>query len=807
MTGKREDGTVWIGTKSVDASEYIANVPTSMGERAVKGGKVTMYAGQIVVMPDAEINIAGGSIRYLDGYVKTTKLVGADGRRYDIGRAPVDMPYVSVDGGFVVDHSRWDQGSWKASEVFTSPFSRARFEKGYVQGAAAGTLEIYSTVQVLDGRIAAHTVVGDRQINSPSAGGALKIGSVSPTNSYFNANDLRLQAAAAALPGNFTMASMLSADRTSTLVLSTEMLNDSGLSSVDLAVNGSTTLASDSDIGLLPGSTLSISTGSAGSGKSITVDGSIRMPGGVVSLVAQGGPVTVKAGARIDVSGQWTNELLSPDTGRRALNGGTISLSAAGSNTLTFETGAVLAADAGATVGLKGSIKIGAAGSIRLESSNPVGLRSVTMSAYGLADSDRVMTAPAGGELILSVPAILIAPDGGTPTGSTIGLDPSFFDRGGFSKFTFNLAGIQDGVTFAPRVQTRILTKDRALQPSSSNVREFAPATTLSADQRPGSSLRMTAGSVFVLGANSTIAPGIGGSVSIGGAGSVTIAGKIDAPAGSIIINGNNVTLASTAQLLARGVARFVADGRGLRRGDVLNGGSIDVSPTREGNLAAGALIDVSGTSGTIDIADNTRGIGSQTRPLTLASDGGRISISGGGGLVASTLVGNAGGAGAAGGSLLLSAASPAVSVSSVPTTVYFQDANGVWQSRTATQDIDIFNEYSGAAITLNSVVSAERTKLINATRNGSGGLLTIINNDTLNSRRGWLGKRQHLPAGSRSDNTSKLAQCCCAVHEILLQPQRLQSEFRLYEVELRSRHHGILRSAIRLPAGRLRRH
>jgi len=734
VTGKREDGTVWFGTEVLDANEYIANVPTSMGERAVKGGKVTMYAGEVVVMPDAEINIAGGSIRYLDGYVKTTRLLGADGRRYDIGRAPADMLYVNIDSGFAVDHSRWDHGNWKASEVFSSPLSHARFEAGYEQGAAAGSLEIYSRVQVLDGRIAADTVLGGRQISSPPAGGALKIGSVSPPETSFNAIDLRLQAAAAGLPGNFTMASALPADRTSTLVLSTEMLNESGLSSVELIVNGSTTFASDSDIRLLPGSTFSISTGSANSGKSVVVDGSIRMPGGVFSLLAQGGPVTVMAGARIDVSGQWTKELLSAYAGRRSLNGGLITLAAGGANTLTFENGAVLAADAGATVGSRGNIKIGAAGMIKLEGSNTIGLGSVTMSAYGLAASDRVITAPAGGELFLSLPAILIAPDGGTPTGNTIGLDPSFFDRGGFSRFTFNLAGIQDGVTFAPRVQTRVLTADRISQASSDNVSGFAPATTLSADQRPGSSLRMTTtGSAFVLGTNTTIAPGIGGSVSIGGgAGSVTIAGKIDAPAGSIIISGNSVTLASTAQLLARGVARIVADGRGLRSGDVLDGGSIDISPARDANLVAGALIDVSGTSGTIDIADRTAARGSHTRALTLASDGGAISIGGSGGLAASTLIGNAGGEGAAGGQLLLGAASPTVTVSSVPTTVYFQDANGVWQSRTAAQDLDIFNEYSGAAITLNSVVAAERTKFINATRNGSGGLLTIVNNDSL---------------------------------------------------------------------------
>ena len=722
VTGKREDGTAWIGTELVDANEYDANVPKSMGERAVKGGKVTMYAGEVVVMPDAEINLAGGSVRYLDGYIKTTKLVGADGRLYDIGRAPVDMPYVSIYSGFVVDHSRW-----KVSEVFTSPFSRDRFEKGYVQGAAAGMLEIHSRVQVLDGRIAAHTIVGDRQISSPPAGGALKIGSVSPPDTGFNANHLRLQAAAGGLPSNFTIASALPTDRTSTLVLSTEMLSESGLSSVELILNGNVVFAPNSDIRLRPGSILSVN---GGAGRSMTFDGSIRVPGGLVGLSVAGGPIVFKAGAKIDVSGQWTNYLVSPATGPRTPNGGSIGLT----GNITFESDVVLAADAGATVSSKGKFEAGTAGSISLGSSNVIDLNSVTMSAYGLATSGQVAVGPLGGHLSLAVPAILIATNGAAPGGSVTRLDPSFFDRGGFSKFTFTLAGIEDGLTFAPKVQTKILAADDLSKASNDAVGSMGAANTLSAAQRPGTSLALTTAGDFVLGANTVITPGTGGSVSLAGGASnkLTIAGTISAPAGSITLTGNNISLASTAQLLARGVARIVADGRGLRSGDVLDGGSVIINPTREGNLAAGALIDVSGTSGTIDVADNTRGIGMQTRPLTLASDGGRISISGSGGLVASTLVGNAGGAGAAGGSLLLSAASPTVSVSSVPTTVYFQDANGLWQSRTATQDIDIFNEYSGAAITLNSVVSAERTKFINATRNGSGGLLTIINDDTL---------------------------------------------------------------------------
>ncbi len=100
ISGKRADGTTWYGSELVDANEYIANVPTSMAERAVNGGEITIHASEVVVKSGAQINIGGGSTRYLDGYVKTTQLLAANGKLYDIGSADPDVEYVALDGGF-----------------------------------------------------------------------------------------------------------------------------------------------------------------------------------------------------------------------------------------------------------------------------------------------------------------------------------------------------------------------------------------------------------------------------------------------------------------------------------------------------------------------------------------------------------------------------------------------------------------------------------------------------------------------------------------------------------------------------------
>lgn len=648
VSGKRADGSIWYGSELVDANEYINNVPTSMAERAVNGGEITIHSNEVIIKPNAAINIGGGSTRYLDGYVTTTKLLAANGRVYDVGTADPDLVYVAFGGGFTRSHARWG-----VTETWTSPLSMgsgARFERGYTEGADAGTLSIYAPAVVLDGDIYAQAITGERQLSSPVQGGTLEIGALSLPDGYFNFNNLLIQAQRASLHDDFTATDALPTARAATLMLSSDMLNESGLSNVDLHANGDITIASDADLRLQSGGSFKVF-GEIG-GKSVVVDGSIRIAGGSVSIGGVG-PVTIKSGAVIDVSGHWTNALLSPAVTPRMINGGTITLGAAG-GTLTFEAGSVLAADAGANLGSNGSFKAGKAGTVTLGGGNVAGLNLVAMSAYGVVNSDKVQLASAGGTLnFMSLPAMSIVADG---AGSGVELDPSFFDRGGFSRFAFRLAGIEDGVALVPKVQTRVLTPNYASHSSADSVAAISDPMTLSDTQRYGIEFRTDFAGDFVLGANTVIATGVGGSVLLNGTQNVTIAGKIDAPAGSITINGNAITLTETAQLLARGASRIVTDTRGVRSGEVLAGGSVELIAQSEITTKAGSLIDVSGTSGVIDILQPRQGMSGPTyRPLSLASSGGSISILGSHGSVEGTLVGKAGGPGASGGTIAFS--------------------------------------------------------------------------------------------------------------------------------------------------------
>jgi filamentous hemagglutinin len=413
LSGTRADGTTWRGSPLIDANDYIANVPTSMAERAVKGGSITIHANEVVINPAARLDISGGSIRYLDGNVRTTRLLAANGVVYDIGSAPTDLQYVALAGGFSRISARWN-----IVETWTSPLGKSNdfhFEKGYSQGANGGLLEVHAPAQVWDGEITAGVLTGERQISSPAVGGTLKIGSTSIPDSNFHANNLLFQKESEALPDGFSMSSALPAKRKSTLVLSTDMLNESGLAKLDLNVNGDITFASSTDLHLAPGSSVKV----IGylTGKSVVVDGSIRLPGGAFYLSGKGA-VTVKSNAIIDVSGLWTNNLVSGLSTPVAVNGGSIDLTGA----MIFETGSVLDVSAGAWLSSARKLKLGSAGSITISARNAnLDLGRVTLRGYGVATGSEAVV-PAGGALTLNLASIAIAASG-SATGNAIRLD------------------------------------------------------------------------------------------------------------------------------------------------------------------------------------------------------------------------------------------------------------------------------------------------------------------------------------------------------------------------------------------------
>lgn len=176
-----EDGE-WFGTPLADVSAWIGLGKTNLGELSTIGGTVTLKSGgSLVTRPDSLIDVSGGSVTYADGYIKTTRLRGADGRLYDIGSARPDMAYVGIAGQFTQHHERWG-----VSETWQAPLAggAARFEKGYTEGRDGGSIKIVAgEATVLEGSYAGDVITGERQalFETGARAGKLVIGDGSNT--------------------------------------------------------------------------------------------------------------------------------------------------------------------------------------------------------------------------------------------------------------------------------------------------------------------------------------------------------------------------------------------------------------------------------------------------------------------------------------------------------------------------------------------------------------------------------------------------------------------------------------------------
>src|SRR5262249_32588233 len=81
ISGVRDDGVAWIGTPLFDASGYVGLIQKSTREYLVAGGSIAINGQKDIVVPQgATINVSGGYVRYTEGMVPVTRLIGADGR-------------------------------------------------------------------------------------------------------------------------------------------------------------------------------------------------------------------------------------------------------------------------------------------------------------------------------------------------------------------------------------------------------------------------------------------------------------------------------------------------------------------------------------------------------------------------------------------------------------------------------------------------------------------------------------------------------------------------------------------------------
>jgi filamentous hemagglutinin len=425
-------------------------------------------------------------------------------------------------------------------------------------------------------------------------------------------------------------------------------------------------------------------------------------PGSPPPAEAGRGLFTLGRTGVLDVSGSVADdrpEFIGSLAQPLSLKGGSINLQG---YSATLASGGLIDVSGGARVAPGGTLTYGDAGSVTIATGREIDFSSTLGGKLSLGAEMRGFSGAKGGKLALTASAIQV---GGSVTQPDITLlQPDFFSQGGFA--TISLAGIglatstagvytpgvaiADGTTLRPVVSgyranltgpaglvLEEITREEGFR-NPLALSFSALGATFEGIPLVVGNVRMGTGSSITIDGTVTTdsiitSPGKG-SVSFSGqtvelfgavtapGGAISVAGRFQFPVSTAVIPTDAQTtthLGATASLSTAGKTVLIDAPFGLRRGQVIAGGSISVT----GNIVAerGARLDVSGTSGVLDLASSYQAPGAvsdsfQTTPITLASNAGSISLAGSEFLFTdATLVGNAGGPSATGGKLTVS--------------------------------------------------------------------------------------------------------------------------------------------------------
>ena len=542
-----------LGVTVANLSGYYDLIQRDVAQLMTGGGSVTLAANHIVTGRSSVIDLSGGNLRFLDGWVKTTVLVDAAGRRVPIEAALPGVVYVGIDGEFAVDHGRWGKTDTYASGLAPS---NPVFERGYVQGASAGSLLIGTNdtkwyaadpstpatsilprianpsatgaVRLLDGDVIASTIVGPMQRALPTgttdptqvwrqqpAGANLQItGAGDVTIGQAGSPPMAAGAGAASAPlqpyqhllparwfdgstfRNVSIASGYDPD-----------LNDPNpgdLGTVDRAPGGHLVIPAG----------VRVNVGDRGSfsftGKDVDVAGAIVAPGGKISLQAlqlgtgETAPsVHLRSGGVLDAAGRWSNDALDGATGPlRALDGGAVSLTAA---SVLLDPASLVDVSGGGRLDASGrNLTSGNGGAITLDVSRyavPSGavplLQQPARGTLALGGSLAGYALGTGGALgIVTGDDVVIADQMAGGAGPSYRVfTPRFFTEGGFSSYSIvgeRSVTVAAGTSLAPSTQTLLVPDLLAELPSGTRLDDVAARAVLPEALRPSMTLSLS---------------------------------------------------------------------------------------------------------------------------------------------------------------------------------------------------------------------------------------------------------------------------------------------------------------------------
>lgn len=167
LRGTRADGSSWVGSPIVNAAGYADTIPVSIDQLLTAAGRLDARGWTVLQKPGSTLDLSGGYVSYSGATVYTSRVIGSNGRYYDIGSADPSLAYKLAEG-FVVDHARWG-----FSEHYVTPLDRrAHYEVAYIAGRSAGAIGVTAVNAVIAGSVLGETVSGRRQRALAQGGGA-----------------------------------------------------------------------------------------------------------------------------------------------------------------------------------------------------------------------------------------------------------------------------------------------------------------------------------------------------------------------------------------------------------------------------------------------------------------------------------------------------------------------------------------------------------------------------------------------------------------------------------------------------------
>ena len=692
QSGTRADGTEWQGTPLADASGEISNIERNVAERNLTGGSIALTSqGAVFVDEGAILDVSGGLVEYAAGDVTTSRLLGADGRVYDIADADPDRRYTRVIDTFTVEHPRWG-----VTEVFEGfPSATSNVEAAYVEGYDAGEVSILAPNFVLDGTIVAATVQGRYQRNQPGnipadalyrrfnelpLGGQLTIGSVAGTgvlpNYVTGSIDIAPGVRLADLGGGGVPFDPLSDTLPDDYVsnIRPELLADGAVTRLQVFANSTVTVGEDIAVVLPTAATLDLTASELLFGADYTA------PSGALTLTAvetadRDTPVavTLAGSATVDLSGNWVNDnpLLGPPTTPTAIDGGTATIRALGGDA-ALNSGAVVDVSAGAYRTAAGEIIFGRAGSIDISATPPLGgapsstVVDADLRAYGFDN---------GGRLSITASMICIAAVDCADDDGELAIQPGDLFAGGFADVS--LTSVFLGIDV--QEQTQIVGRQRNLQidantslvESGSALATFTSLVTLPDVDRQGISLSLSALTTadiqleldafssrqgIRIGEGARIDLDTGSTLNLLSNAAVVIDGELRAAAGDINVALSNELLALSGRppgavvvgasglIDVSGTTLSQLDSLNRVIGTVFDGGRVSLTANRDGILLQpGSRVLANGAVGELTVRT-----GSANNPSfalqSVGSNGGEIALVAGDYIVASGTIAAAGG-------------------------------------------------------------------------------------------------------------------------------------------------------------------